>query len=99
MRGGPMALSTINAAVHRQDSSRSEALLDRLFAFWLARFVYNQIWEDPAVDLAALAIGPSFPDVTTASGGSNVLNYLAAAPAEIVAFDLNTPPSALTRLK
>ena len=78
-----MALSTIKEAVHRQDSSRKEALLDRLFAFWFTRFVYNQIWEDPAVDLAALAINPSCRVVTIASGGCNVLNYLAADPAEI----------------
>src|SRR6266403_5183213 len=95
----PMGLSTINAAVHRQDSSRREALLDRLFAFWFARFVYNQIWEDPAVDLAALAIDSSCRVVTIASGGCNVLNYLAADPAEIVAVDLNPAHIALTRLK
>ena len=80
-----MALSIINAAVHRRDSSRREALLDRLFAFWFSRFVYNQIWEDPAVDLAALAIDASCRIVTIASGGCNVLNYLAADPGEIVA--------------
>jgi S-adenosylmethionine-diacylglycerol 3-amino-3-carboxypropyl transferase len=94
-----MALSTIKEAVHRQDSSRKEALLDRLFAFWFTRFVYNQIWEDPAVDLAALAINPSCRVVTIASGGCNVLNYLAADPAEIVAVDLNPAHIALTRLK
>src|SRR5258708_16879797 len=99
MKGRPMALSTINAAVHRQDSSRSDALLDRLFAFWFTRFVYNQIWEDPEVDLAALAINPSCRVVTIASGGCNVLNYLAADPAEIVAVDLNPAHLALTRLK
>jgi S-adenosylmethionine-diacylglycerol 3-amino-3-carboxypropyl transferase len=94
-----MALSTIKAAVHRQDSSRKEALLDRLFAVWFTRFVYNQIWEDPAVDLAALAIDRSSRVVTIASGGCNVLNYLAADPAEIVAIDLNPAHIALTRLK
>jgi S-adenosylmethionine-diacylglycerol 3-amino-3-carboxypropyl transferase len=94
-----MALSTINAAVHRQNSNRKEALLDRLFAFWFTRFVYNQIWEDPAVDLAALEIDRSCRVVTIASGGCNVLNYLAADPAEIVAVDLNPAHIALTRLK
>ena len=76
-----------------------EALLDRLFAFWFTRFVYNQIWEDPAVDLAALAIEPTSRVVTIASGGCNVLNYLAADPAAIVAVDLNPAHIALTRLK
>jgi S-adenosylmethionine-diacylglycerol 3-amino-3-carboxypropyl transferase len=94
-----MALSTINAAVHRQDSSRKEAMLDRLFALWFTRFVYNQIWEDPAVDLAALMIDSASRVVTIASGGCNVLNYLAANPAEIVAVDLNPAHIALTRLK
>src|SRR5258708_8064570 len=94
-----MALSTINAAVRRQDSNRTEALLDRIFAFWFTRFVYNQIWEDPEVDLAALAIDPSCRVVTIASGGCNVLNYLVADPAEIVAVDLNPAHVALTRLK
>ena len=94
-----MALSTINAAVHRQDSNRTEAFLDRLFAFWFTRFVYNQIWEDPEVDLAALAINPACRVVTIASGGCNVLSYLAADPAAIVAVDLNPAHTALTRLK
>src|SRR5258708_33223113 len=94
-----MALSTINAAVRRQDSNRTEALLDRIFAFWFTRFVYNQIWEDPEVDLAALAIDPTCRVVTIASGGCNVLNYLGADPAEIVAVDLNPAHIALTRLK
>lgn len=94
-----MARSLINAAVHRQDSDRKQALLDRLFAVWFARFVYNQIWEDPAVDLEALALNPSCRLVTIASGGCNVLNYLSADPARIVAVDLNPAHTALTRLK
>jgi S-adenosylmethionine-diacylglycerol 3-amino-3-carboxypropyl transferase len=94
-----MALSTISAAVHRQDSSRKEALLDRLFAFWFTRFVYNQIWEDPEVDLAALALDRSCRVVTIASGGCNVLNYLTADPGAIIAVDLNPAHIALTRLK
>src|SRR5260370_8512260 len=98
MKGRPMALSTINAAVHRQDSNRTEALLDRLFAFWFTRFVYNQIWEDPEVDLAALAIDSSCRGVTIASGGCNVLSYLAADPPAIVAVDLNPAHTPLTPL-
>ncbi|MGN6149889.1 MAG: DUF3419 family protein [Rhizomicrobium sp.] len=62
-------------------------------------FVYNQIWEDPAVDLEALAIEPHHSLITIASGGCNVLNYLAADPARIVAIDLNPNHVALTRLK
>ena len=45
-------------------------------------FVYNQIWEDPDVDLEALELKPHHRLITIASGGCNVLNYLAADPGE-----------------
>jgi S-adenosylmethionine-diacylglycerol 3-amino-3-carboxypropyl transferase len=62
-------------------------------------FVYNQIWEDPDVDLEALEIGPHHRVLTIASGGCNILNYLAADPERIIAVDLNANHVALTRLK
>lgn len=62
-------------------------------------FVYNQIWEDPDVDLKALDLKPHHRLITIASGGCNVLNYLAADPAKIIAVDLNPNHVALTRLK
>jgi S-adenosylmethionine-diacylglycerol 3-amino-3-carboxypropyl transferase len=62
-------------------------------------FVYNQIWEDPDVDLEALDLKPEHRVLTIASGGCNVLNYLAADPRQIVAVDLNPNHIALTRLK
>jgi S-adenosylmethionine-diacylglycerol 3-amino-3-carboxypropyl transferase len=62
-------------------------------------FVYNQIWEDPVVDLAALDLKPDHRLITIASGGCNVLNYLAADPAKIIAVDLNPNHIALTKLK
>jgi len=77
----------------------TRGLLDRMFAAWFQNFVYNQIWEDPEVDLAALRLGPDSRVVTIASGGCNVLNYLIAKPAAIVAVDLNPAHIALTRLK
>jgi S-adenosylmethionine-diacylglycerol 3-amino-3-carboxypropyl transferase len=89
----------IKKAVYRQAPSRKQALLDRLFALWFARFVYNQIWEDPAVDLEALQLGPDHRVVTISSGGCNILNYLTADPAAIDAIDLNPAHIALTRLK
>src|SRR5258708_38364120 len=98
-RVGPMASALINAAVHREDRDRKQALLDRLFAIWFTRFVYNQIWEDPEADLEALAIDPSYRVVTFASAGCNLLNYLSADPAAGIAVDLNPAPTALTRLK
>ena len=62
-------------------------------------FVYNQIWEDPDVDLEALELKPHHRLLTIASGGCNVLNYLAADPAKIIAVDLNPNHIALTKLK
>ncbi|HEX4532987.1 MAG TPA: DUF3419 family protein, partial [Rhizomicrobium sp.] len=73
--------------------------LERLFTLMFKGFVYNQIWEDPDVDLEALALAPEHRIVTIASGGCNVLNYLAADPREIIAIDLNPNHVALTRLK
>src|ERR1700761_4555274 len=93
------ARTAIKKAVYRQAPSKRQALLDRLFALWFARFVYNQIWEDPAIDLEALQLGPGHRVVTIASGGCNLLNYLVADPAAIEAVDLNPAHIALTRLK
>jgi S-adenosylmethionine-diacylglycerol 3-amino-3-carboxypropyl transferase len=91
--------AAIRKAVYRQVPNKKQALLDRLFALWFARFVYNQIWEDPAVDLEALELTPDSRVVTIASGGCNILNYLVAGPAQITALDLNPAHIALTRLK
>ncbi len=93
------ARTAIKKAVYRDVPSKKQAVLDRLFAVWFARFVYNQIWEDPAIDLEALALGPGHRVVTIASGGCNILNYLTADPASIDAVDLNPAHIALTRLK
>ncbi len=93
------APAAIKKAVYRQVPNKKQALLDRLFAVWFARFVYNQIWEDPAVDLDALQLGPQHRVVTIASGGCNILNYLVANPESIDAVDLNPAHISLTRLK
>jgi S-adenosylmethionine-diacylglycerol 3-amino-3-carboxypropyl transferase len=94
-----MSNRLLKAAVYNTPAITTKGLLDRLFALWFQRFVYNQIWEDPSVDLAALRIEPSSRVVTIASGGCNVLNYLLAGPRSIVALDLNPAHIALTRLK
>jgi S-adenosylmethionine-diacylglycerol 3-amino-3-carboxypropyl transferase len=86
------------AAVSRPLAS-GRGLLERLFTLMFQGFVYNQIWEDPAVDLEALALAPQHHLVTIASGGCNILNYLAASPARISAVDLNPNHVALARLK
>ena len=70
-----------------------------MFTLMFKGFVYNQIWEDPEVDMEALALQPHHQLITIASGGCNVLNYLAANPARIIAVDLNQNHVALTRLK
>ena len=61
--------------------------------------VYAQIWEDPEIDLEALALQPDSHVVAIASGGCNVLSYLTAGPARITAVDLSLAHVALNRLK
>jgi len=89
----------IAAAVVRKDGEQKERLLDRAFALAFKGLVYAQIWEDPVVDMEALAIEPGNRIATIASGGCNVFSYLTADPAEIVAVDLNTAHVALNNLK
>ncbi|MGH6695090.1 DUF3419 family protein [Sphingopyxis sp.] len=89
----------IAAAVVREDGEQKQRLLDRAFALAFKGLVYAQIWEDPVVDMEALAIQPGNRIATIASGGCNVFSYLTADPAEIVAVDLNTAHVALNNLK
>lgn len=89
----------VRNAVHRHDHLSKEGLLERAFTFAFRGLVYAQIWEDPEVDMEALAITPDCHIVTIASGGCNVLSYLTANPAKITAVDLNTAHIALNKLK
>jgi S-adenosylmethionine-diacylglycerol 3-amino-3-carboxypropyl transferase len=89
----------LSAAVHQSAPLSKRGLLERLFTFAFQHLVYPQIWEDPVIDMEALAIGPDDHVVTIASGGCNVLSYLTAAPAVVTAVDLNGAHVALTRLK
>ncbi|RJG55130.1 DUF3419 family protein [Sphingobium terrigena] len=93
------AHKNITRAVHRHRHLSKQGLLERAFTFAFRGLVYAQIWEDPAVDMEALAITPDCHVVTIASGGCNVLSYLTADPAKITAVDLNTAHIALNRLK
>jgi S-adenosylmethionine-diacylglycerol 3-amino-3-carboxypropyl transferase len=86
------------AALH-QPANTKRGALERLFAMMFQGFVYNQIWEDPKVDMAALDLKTRHKIVAIASGGCNVLNYLTADPEKILAVDLNPNHVALTRLK
>src|SRR3546814_19540089 len=89
----------VTRAVHRHRHLSRQGLLERAFTFAFRGLVYAQIWEDPAVDMEALAITPDCHVVTIASGGCNVLSYLTADPARLTAVDLNTANIALNRLK
>ena len=90
----------LDLAVHHYPLISKRGLLERLFTFWFNSLVYNQIWEDPRVDLAALQLVPDESRlVTISSGGCNVLNYLLDRPATIAAVDLNSAHLALLRLK
>jgi S-adenosylmethionine-diacylglycerol 3-amino-3-carboxypropyl transferase len=93
------AHQNVTRAVHRHRHLSKQGLLERAFTFAFRGLVYAQIWEDPEVDMAALAITPDCHVVTIASGGCNVLSYLTADPAKITAVDLNTAHIALNRLK
>lgn len=89
----------VRGAVHRHEHLSKQGLLERTFTFAFRGLVYAQIWEDPVVDLEALAITPDCHVVTIASGGCNVLSYLTHDPRAITAVDLNTAHIALNRLK
>jgi S-adenosylmethionine-diacylglycerol 3-amino-3-carboxypropyl transferase len=89
----------LRKAVHHHRLTSRRGLLERMFTLWFRGFVYNQIWEDPRVDAAALRMGPESGILTISSGGCNVLNYLIHKPRRIVAVDLNANHMSLTRLK
>lgn len=89
----------VRGAVHRHAHLTREGLLERAFTFAFRGLVYPQIWEDPVIDMEALAITPDCHVVTIASGGCNVFSYLTADPARITAVDLNPAHVALNRLK
>lgn len=89
----------LKQAVRRHGPLSREGLLERLFERLFRGLVYTQIWEDPEVDLEALALQPDSHVVAIASGGCNVLSYLIGDPARITAVDLSGAHVALNRLK
>ncbi len=91
--------AAVRGAVHRHQHLSKQGLLERAFTFAFRGLVYAQIWEDPDVDLEALAITPDCHVLAIASGGCNVLSYLTANPLAITAVDLNTAHIALNHLK
>lgn len=93
------ASGLVTQAVVRHEADTGGKFLDRAFAFAFKGLVYAQIWEDPVVDMEALAIRPDSRIITIASGGCNALSYLTADPQAIIAVDLNTAHLALNKLK
>ncbi|WP_457938131.1 DUF3419 family protein [Mesorhizobium sp. 10J20-29] len=89
----------VGQAVYRNRALSRAGLSERLFALLFTGLVYPQIWEDPDVDIEAMALGEGHRVVTIASGGCNVLAYLTRSPARIDAVDLNAAHIALNRLK
>jgi S-adenosylmethionine-diacylglycerol 3-amino-3-carboxypropyl transferase len=89
----------LGSAVHRSKPLSKAGLLERMFTFAFSGLVYPQIWEDPVVDMAALALKGDDHVVAIASGSCNILSYLTAGPAKISAIDLNGAHIALGRLK
>lgn len=89
----------IREAVENRPAISLVGLQQRLFSFWFDGLVYNQIWEDPRVDLQALNLDANSRLLTISSGGCNLLNYLTAKPHSIHAVDLNFSHICFTRLK
>ncbi len=89
----------LERAVHKSNGLSAPGIWERLFTFAFRGLVYPQIWEDPRIDLEAMAVQPGQNIVAIASGGCNVLSYLTADPARITALDLNNAHIGLNRLK
>ena len=89
----------ILGAVKQKNISKKQSFLQKLFVVWFDAFIYNQIWEDPRVDIEALQISENSRILTISSGGCNAFNYLLANPENITAIDLNRQHIYLLRLK
>ncbi|MCS6876686.1 MAG: DUF3419 family protein [Geminicoccaceae bacterium] len=94
-----MARSLARSVAQTEASWTPRGLLERLFAKAFDGLVYPQIWEDPVVDMEALAPLSGARIAAIASGGCNVMSYLAARPARILAVDLSPAHTALLELK
>ena len=53
-----MPNALLNRAAHTKPATTKSGALERLFTLMFKGFVYNQIWEDPDVDMEALALQP-----------------------------------------
>ena len=89
----------VRRGVEQRGVTKKQSVLQKLFAVWFDAFVYNQIWEDPRVDLQALKLDGEARVLTISSGGCNALNYLLANPESVTAVDLNRHHIYLLNLK
>ncbi len=89
----------LKQAVHRHKPISGRGIQERLFTLVFSGLVYPQIWEDPLIDLEALALQEGEHLVGIASGGCNILSYVVSAPVRVTAIDLNPAHVALNKLK
>lgn len=95
-----MTNQLVRSAALQAAATSVRGVLERMFVrMFEGGLVYAQIWEDPEVDMAALDLRPDDRMVAIASGGCNVMSYLTADPARILAVDLNPAHLALLELK
>ena len=94
-----MSETSLHSAVRNEKLNSKQGVLQNLFAVWFDAFVYNQIWEDPRVDIEALRIDGESRILTISSGGCNALNYLIEGPSHVTAVDLNRHHIYLLNLK
>lgn len=92
-------MTTLQTAVQTNSIATRQGFLQKLFAVWFDAFVYNQIWEDPRVDLQALDLDANSRVLTISSGGCNALDYLLEDPRSVTAVDLNRNHIYLVNLK
>ena len=79
-------------AVHRNGALSSAGLSERLFALLFSGLVYPQIWEDPDVDMEAMAARPRPPRGHHRLGRLQRSRLSHPSPAAVDAVDLNRGP-------
>jgi S-adenosylmethionine-diacylglycerol 3-amino-3-carboxypropyl transferase len=94
-----MSRTLVRNAARHDGQGTGRAVSERLFALAFDDLVYTLIWEDPAVDLAAMELRPGMTMAAIASAGCNLLAYLTADPARVIAVDLLEGHLALLELK